>query len=99
MVDVSIWSANAPFACRILSAELLVATSAGTACALRTAAAGAGSVILPDAGAATQTFSTAATGRKRDNSTITATVAANGSVFFNVDRAVAGEIVLTCVRT
>lgn len=99
MVDVTMWNANAPFALRIIRAEVLVATAAGTASALRTASAGGGSVILPDAASATQTFSTATTGHKVDNSTVSATVAANGSVFFNVDRAVAGEVILTCVRT
>lgn len=99
MIDVTVWNANAPFALRILKAELRVTTAAGTACALRTAAAGAGSVVLPDVGTPTQTFSTATAGRKADNAGATATVAAGGSLFFNVDRAVAGELVLTCVRT
>jgi hypothetical protein len=99
MVDVTVWNADAPFALRILRAKLRVSTAAGTACALRTAAAGAGSVVLPDAGAATQTFDTSATGHFDDNAAATATVAASGSVFFNVDRAVAGELILTCVRT
>ncbi len=99
MVDVDVWNATAPFALRVLSADLRVATAAGTAAALRTAAAGAGSVVLPDVGATTQTFSTATTGRKADNAAATATVAAGGSLFFNVDRAVAGELLLTYVRT
>jgi hypothetical protein len=99
LVDVNVWNANAPFALRILRAKLRVSTAAGTACALRTAAAGAGSVVLPDAGAATQTFDTSAAGHFDDNAAATATVAASGSVFFNVDRAVAGELILTCVRT
>jgi hypothetical protein len=56
-------------------------------------------VVLPDVAAGTQTFSTAATGWKADNAAATATVALAGSLFFNVDRAVAGELILTAVRT
>ena len=98
-VDVAIWSANAPFALRIQRAELRVSTAAATAAALRTAAAGGGAVVLPDATAATQTFATATTGLKRDNAVATETVALNGTVVLRVDRAVAGEVVLVCVRT
>lgn len=99
LIDVTVWNANAPFALRILGAELRVSVSGGTASALRTASGGGGSVVLPDVAAATQTFSTAATGRKFDAAAATATIAANGSLFFNVDRAVTGEVVLFCVRT
>lgn len=99
LVDVTIWNATAPFALRILSARLRVSTAAGTASALRTASGGGGSVVLPDVAAATQTFDTSTAGAFDDAASATATVAAGGSLFFNVDRAVAGEIVLTCVRT
>lgn len=99
LVDVTIWNATAPFALRILSARLRVSTAAGTASALRTASGGGGSVVLPDVAAATQTFDTSTAGVFDDAASATATVAAGGSLFFNVDRAVAGEIVLTCVRT
>jgi hypothetical protein len=99
MIDVTIWNSNAPYAVRLKSAFLRVATAAGTAAALRTAGAGLGSVILPDAATPTQTFSTATTGRKIDNAGVSATIAAAGSLFFNVDRAVAGELFLDFVRT
>ena len=99
LIDVTIWNASAPFALRILGAELRVSVAAGTTSALRTASGGGGSVVLPDAAVGTQTFLTATTGRQFDAAAATATVAAAGSLFFNVDRAVTGEIMLTCVRT
>jgi hypothetical protein len=100
MVDTVIWNADAPFALRIKSAQFRVtAAAAATVAALRTAASGAGSVVLPDVGAVTQTFATATAGLKPDNAGATATVAASGSLFLNLDRAIAGEIILECVRT
>jgi hypothetical protein len=98
MIDVTIWNAAAPFALRLVRAELRVSTAASTACALRTASAGGGSVVLPDQVTPTQTFSTALAGKKIDNSVATATFTANASLFFNVDRAVAGEIVVEYMR-
>lgn len=98
-IDVTVWNAAAPFALRIIDAVLRVTTAAGTAAALRTASGGGGSVVLPDALSATQTVATATAGRKADNAAATATVAAAGSLFLRVDRAVAGELTLTCVRT
>lgn len=99
--DVTIWNAAAPFALRILDAQLRVSTAVGgSSAALRTASGGGGSVVLPDPAAATQTFSTAATGVLEDLATATATVAAGGSLFLRrSDRSVVGELVLTCIRT
>lgn len=94
-IDVTIWNANAPFLLRLLGADLRVSTAVGgTTAALRTATAGGGAVILPDAAAATQTFSTAAAGLQTDNAAATETVAANGTVILRIDRAIAGEVVL-----
>lgn len=99
--DVTIWNAAAPFAMRILDAQFRVSTAVGgSSAALRTASGGGGSVVLPDPAAATQTFSTAATGVLEDLATATATVAANGSLFLrSSDRSVVGELTLTCIRT
>lgn len=98
LVDVNVWNADAPFALRIVRATLRVSTAAGTASALRTASGGGGSVVLPDVLSVTQTFSTAATGPVADNAAASATVSANGSLFFNVDRAVAGELLIEFVK-
>lgn len=99
--DVTVWNANAPFAMRILDATLRVSTAVGgSTAALRTASGGGGSVVLPDPGAATQTFSTATTGPHDDVAVATATVAANGSLFLRrSDRSAVGELILTCIRT
>lgn len=99
--DVTIWNATAPVALRILDAQLRVSTAVGgSSAALRTASGGGGSVVLPDPGTATQTFSTAATGVLEDLATSTATVAAGGSLFLRrSDRSVVGELLLTCIRT
>jgi hypothetical protein len=99
--DVTIWNAAAPFAMRIIDAQLRVSAAVGgSSAALRTASGGGGSVVLPDPAAATQTFSTAATGVLEDLATATATVAANGSLFLRrSDRSVVGELMLTCIRT
>jgi hypothetical protein len=98
-IDVNVWNANAPFALRLQRAALRLTVAAGTDAALRTAAAGAGAVVLPDFVVATQTFATVAGGWRTDNAGATATVAANGSVFLHIDRACTGEVVLTYVRT
>ena len=98
MIDVTVWLMQT-FNLRIKSAHLRVLTAAGTGAALRTAAAGGGSVVLPDPAVATQTFSTATAGPKDDAATATATVTAGNPLYFNVDRAVAGELILECVRT
>lgn len=99
--DVTIWNAAAPFAMRIIDAQLRVSTAVGgSSAALRTASGGGGSVVLPDPAVATQTFSTAATGVLEDLATATATVALNGSLFLRrSDRSVVGELMLTCIRT
>lgn len=99
--DVTVWNATAPFALRILDATLRVSTAVGgSSAALRTASGGGGSVVLPDPGAATQTFSTATTGPHDDVATATATVASGGSLFLRrSDRSVVGELILTCIRT
>jgi len=99
--DVTIWNAAAPFALRILDAQLRVSTAVGgSSAALRTASGGGGSVVLPDPGSATQTFSTATTGVLEDLATATATVASGGSLFLRrSDRSVVGELMLTCIRT
>lgn len=98
-IDVPIYSANAPFAMRIEEASLRLSVAGGTAAALRTAAAGGGSVILPDSGTPAQTFATVALGRRTDNANASAAVAANGTVILNIDRACTGEVTLECVRT
>jgi hypothetical protein len=95
-VDAVTWAA--PFAVRILEAQLRLSTTAGTTVTLRTAAAGAGAVILPDAGTPTVTWFPAV-GHQRDNADATATLAAAASVFLRIDRAAAGEATLTVVRT
>jgi hypothetical protein len=97
--DVIVWNAAAPFPLRILDSKLRVLTAAGAVAALRTASGGGGSVVLPDAATPTQTFTTATAGLKLDNATATATVAGGGSLFLRLDRAVAGEIIITVVRT
>ncbi len=99
--DVTIWNANSPANLRILDAQLRVSTAVGgSSAALRTASGGGGSVVLPDPGTATQTFSTASTGVLEDLATATATVALNGSLFLRrSDRSVVGELTLTCIRT
>lgn len=99
--DVTVWNANAPFALRILDATLRVSTAVAlSSAALRTASGGGGSVVLPDAAIATQTFSTAAVGPFDDVAVATATVAAGGSLFLRrSDRSVVGELILTCIRT
>jgi hypothetical protein len=99
--DVTIWNATAPFALRILDATLRVSTAVGgSTAALRTASGGGGSVVLPDPGAATQTFSTATTGPHDDVAVATATVASGGSLFLRrSDRSAVGELILTCIRT
>ncbi len=99
--DVTVWSAAAPFALRILDATMRVSTAVALASsALRTASGGGGSVVLPDPAIATQTFSNATTGPHDDVAVATATVAAGGSLFLRrSDRSVVGELVLTCIRT
>jgi hypothetical protein len=99
--DVTVWSANAPYALRILDASLLVSTAVvGSDAALRTAAAGAGTVVLPDIALATRTFTTAAVGPVDAVASATATVALSGSLFLRrSDRSVVGELMLTCIRT
>lgn len=99
--DVTVWNAAAPFAMRITDATFRVSTAAvASTVALRTAAAGAGSVVLPDAAAATQTFSSGTVGVFRDAASATATVALNGSLFIRrSDRSVVGELQLVGFRT
>lgn len=98
LIDVPVYSANAPFALRIERAELRLTAAGGTAASLRTALAGGGSVILPDTGTPAQTFATVALGRRTDNANASAAVAANGTVILNIDRACSGEVILECVR-
>lgn len=98
-IDVTIWNAAAPFALRILDATLRVSTAASTTAALRTASGGGGSVVLPQVSDATSTFATSAAGAIDDTASATATVAAGGSLFLRIDRAVAGELILNCIRT
>ncbi len=93
--DVTIYSANAPFAFRILDAFVLVETNiGGSTLTLRSATAGGGSA-LSDA------LDSATTGVKRNEAiTSTPTVAANGTlVVRRSDRGVAGEVVLLIQRT
>lgn len=99
-VDITIWNANAPFALRILSGLFRVTTAVALDTAvLRTATAGGGAIVLENAAVAGSSFDSAAVGRKNDNASATATVALNGSLFLRLDRAVAGELILECVRT
>lgn len=99
--DVTIFNADCPYAIRIIDAQLRVSTAVGgSSAALRTASGGLGSVVLPDPAAATQTFSTAATGVAEDLALTSATVAKDGSLFLRrSDRSVVGELVLTYIRT
>lgn len=98
--DVIVFNANAPFSFRILRAEMRVSTSVGgSSAALRTALAGGGTVVLPDAAVATRTFATAAQGYFSDAALATATVAALDTlVLRRSDRSVVGELVLYCMK-
>jgi hypothetical protein len=91
--DVTLYAAAAPFKFRIL--DVVAKVSAAVALStltLRTATGGGGSALSSD-------LSSATTGTKRDDATASATVAAAGSVYLRrSDRAVAGEVIITCVR-
>lgn len=93
--DITIFNANCPGAIRILRYELWISTAVSASTAdLRTAAAGGGSLVFESNDSGT-------TGLKQPlTSTATATVANNGSLYLRrSDRAIAGEIILYCVRT
>lgn len=92
--DVTIYSANAPFAFRILDVTLLTSTALALATAqLRDTAGGGGAAL-------SSVLTTAVAGTARNNDTVTPTVALNGSVFLRrSDRAVAGEVLILAVRT
>lgn len=95
LIDVNIWTANSPWLMRILWAELLITTAVGgTTAALRTATGGGGTVVLPDVTAGTQTFSTAAAVRTRDNANATFLQNAGSTLQLRIDRAIAGELIL-----
>lgn len=97
-VDITIFSANAP-AARITLGQLRLSVAfAGTA-ALRTATGGGGSVILPSALAATQTFDTTAVGRRNDNSAATATITAGSTLVLRIDQSCTGEVTLELDNT
>lgn len=100
LVDVTVFNADAPFAFRIFYAMLLVSVAqVGTTAALRTATGGGGSVVLPDATAGTQTFTTATTGTKFSNAVNSASVSASGTLILRIDRAVTASLLLFCART
>ncbi len=92
--DVTVFSASAPFAFRILEAWQVTATAVALATVQARTATGGGGTALTTAMAAT------VTGKTSDNSTATTTVAASGSVFLRrSDNGVAGEFIALCVRT
>lgn len=92
--DVTVYSASAPFAFRILDVMVLTSTAIGGSTAqLRDTAGGAGAAL-------STALSTAATGTARNNDVASTTVAANGSVFLRrSDRGVAGEVIIFAVKT
>jgi hypothetical protein len=93
--DVTIYSANAPFAFRILNVTFLVSAAiAASTLVLRDTSGGGGAAL-------SSTFDSAATGIAPVTAAWTAssTVAANGSLFVRrSDRAVAGEVIVIAVR-
>lgn len=93
--DITVFNAAVPYGMRLLDTVFVCLTAVGgSTVTLRTAAAGAGSA-LSDA------LSTATTGYKRDT-TLTAapTVAAASSIFLRrSDSAIAGQLILTFMRT
>lgn len=92
--DVTIYSANAPFAFRILDVLWLDSTAiALSSVQLRDTSGGGGSAL-------SSVLTAAVTGTARNNDTATRTVAAASSVFLRrSDRGVAGEIIIIAVRT
>lgn len=92
--DVTIYSAAAPFAFRIVDVHVHISTAiSATTVQLRDTSGGGGAVL-------SSSLSSAATGVVRNADTATRTVAAAGSVFLRrSDRGVAGEVVITAVRT
>lgn len=92
--DVTVYSASAPFAFRIINVEVLIATAIlATTVTLRDTSGGGGAVL-------SSALSSAATGTVRNNDTVTRTVASGGSVFLRrSDRGVAGEVIIYAVRT
>ena len=84
--DLIIWSGNAPFAFRILDTFILLATFVvASTMTLRSGTGGGGSAL-------SSVLSSASTGRKRDTSSSTATIAVNGTlVWRRSDNGVAGE--------
>jgi hypothetical protein len=91
--DITLFSANFPFAARIVSVEMLTSGNVvGSTVQLRTAAGGAGSAL-------SSALASATIGTTYNNDSVTRTIALNGSVFLRrSDSAVAGTILIGFVR-
>jgi hypothetical protein len=86
--DITLYNANLPYTFRILDVQVLVSTASSTA-TLRDTAGGVGTAL-------SDTFNTAATGRKRQATTTTAPSLAAGSslILRRGDTALAGEVLI-----
>lgn len=92
--DVTIYNANAPFSFRILDVTLLTSTAVALSTGQLFSATGGGGTALSSA------MTTVTAGTARNNDSVTHTVATNGSVFLRrSDSGVAGEVIITCVKT
>ena len=87
--DVTIYSANAPLAFRLLDVIVLISTAiGGSTVQLRDTSGGGGSVL-------SSSLSSAATGTARNNDTTTRVITVGGSIFLRrSDRGVAGEVII-----
>jgi hypothetical protein len=95
--DVTIYSANAPFAFRVLDSQVLISTLVALATVQLRNATGGGGDAVSDA------FVAASLGRVRDTavgiSNATQTISAGGTlVLRRSDRGVAGEVILLIRR-
>lgn len=94
--DVTVFSANAPFAFRIVEVRLIVSTAVALSTAqLRDTSGGGGAAL-------SSSYVTAVAGEAAINAswTATTTVAANGSVFLRrSDQTIAGEVLIYAVPT
>lgn len=95
--DVTIYSASAPFAFRVLKTFVYISTAiAGKSVQVRSATAGGGTAISSLFAADVATEDPIIT----TSITATTTVAANGSAFIRrSDNGLAGEVILHCIRT
>jgi hypothetical protein len=92
--DVTLYSATAPYAFRVLDVWARIDTAVGgSTVQVRTASGGGGSAL-------SSSLSSASAGVARNNDTAERTVAAGGSVFIRrSDRAVAGAVFLLVEKT